>query len=478
TVAEHARARAILDEYATDSLAPFALRDDKCFHFAAGGVLAYRVLRGTAVVSGDPIGPPGCAAAVLAVFAGFAASRGWEVVMTAAAETNLTAYRRLGFQALCIGEEASVDPARFSLAGRHMKALRHSVTRQGRRGWSIDAVSGADLAAATANEIAAVERRWREDRPRLTGFSMTLGRLWGAEEDRRCVYILGRDPQRRLHAFLRFAEYRDGLSLDLMRRVGEVPNGLTDAMVVAAIELARARGLSSVSLNFAGFAHVMGPHRDLTWRGRLARRLLTASHGRFQLERLSASNQKFRPRWERRYLVYRSPRRLPVLGLRVLQAERYLRPPRTRALAARWEPGADPIRPVSATPAASSATATQVPVRVSWGTRCSDTGPEIVAASDTAPISIRIGAAIAAAIAGRIPGLMERRSRPATTPAGTQATTTRASGWAPSPASCCNGSASGTAGPSPRTRKLRKAYSQPRAATTTRQPARIAREER
>ena len=42
-----------------------------------------------------------------------------------------------------------------------------------------------------------------------------------------------------------------------MRRAAEVPNGLTEALVVAAIEHAKKRGLGSVSLNFAGFAHIM-----------------------------------------------------------------------------------------------------------------------------------------------------------------------------------------------------------------------------
>ena len=51
----------------------------------------------------------------------------------------------------------------------------------------------------------------------------------------------GRDADGRLRSFLRFASYRDGLSLDLMRRAGEEPNGLTEALVVAAIEHARER---------------------------------------------------------------------------------------------------------------------------------------------------------------------------------------------------------------------------------------------
>jgi lysyl-tRNA synthetase, class II len=465
TPAEHDRAAAIVAAHATDSLAPFALREDKSFHFAEGGVLAYRTLRGTAVVSGDPIGPPGSAARILESFDRLAASRGWDVVVTGAAGAHLEAYDRLGFKAIRIGEEAVVDPAGFSLAGRAMKELRHAVTRQARRGWSITTVAGGELDAATVVQIAEVQRRWRAAQPRLTGFAMTLGRLWGAAEDDRCVYVLARDPHGSIGAFLRFAEYRDGLSLDAMRRVGESPNGLTDAMVVAAIELARHRGLQAVSLNFAGFAHIMGPDRVLTRGQRLTRRLLERGRARFQLERLVMFNHKFMPRWEPRYLLYREPQRLPVLGLRVLQAEAYVRPPRSRVLAQRWEPLPlpDHARLLSATPAVSSATAAHVPARVSWGERCCDSGPETVAASDTAPANMSSTTARAAQPARRAAGRTPpaRRATPASTPAGTHAAARRASGWSSPPCSCCSGSDPATLGPYGSSPMPRIQYSQP-----------------
>jgi lysyl-tRNA synthetase class 2 len=343
TADEHRRAAAIVAAHATDSLAPFTLREDKSFHFARGGVLAYRTLRGTAVVSGDPVGPAGTAPAILADFEEHAAAHGWDVVLTGAGESHLRGYRRLGFKTLCIGEEAVVDPVTFTLAGRRMKAVRHAVTRQARRGWTLDVVAGSELTGATTEELAGVEAAWRAGRPRLTGFAMTLGRLWGAEEDGHSLYVIGRGPDGAVSAFARFAQYREGLSLDVMRRVGDAPNGLNDALVVRAIEYARAHGLRAVSLNFAGFAHVMGPDRRLTPSQRALRWLLRRAHGRFQLERLVTFNDKFAPRWEPRYLVHREAQRLPVLGLRVLQAEAYIRTPRARALTARWEPAALPV---------------------------------------------------------------------------------------------------------------------------------------
>ncbi len=340
---EHARAAALVVAHGIDSLDPFTLRPDKSFHFGAGGFLAYRTVRGTAVISGDPIGPEGAAPAILASFLSVANRRGWSVAMTAASNRHLEGYRDLGFQTLCIGEEAVVDPSGFSLDGARMKSVRKAVGRQRRRGWTIDVIGGRELDETTVEQLDAVDREWRAQQPRLTGFAMTLGRLWGAEEDARSLYATGRDPEGVIRAFVRFGVYRGGLSLDAMRRVGESPNGLTETLVVAVIDHARAEGLRAVSLNFAGFAHLMGPDRPLTRSQRILRWVLVRSHDRFQLERLVMFNKKFLPTWQPRYLVHQGSLDLPVAGLRVLQAEAYIRAPHSPRLSARWEPASLPV---------------------------------------------------------------------------------------------------------------------------------------
>jgi lysyl-tRNA synthetase class 2 len=173
---------------------------------------------------------------------------------------------------------------------------------------------------------------------------MSLGRLWGAPEDDGAVYALGRAPSGDLRSFIRFARCGDTLSLDVMRRSGDEPNGLNEAMIARTLEWAREHGAKEVSLNFAGFAHVMGEareHGQRTRGERLLRRGLELVHGRFQLERLMAFNDKFHPHWRPRFLVYEAHTRLPLAALRVLQAEAYIRPPRTPSRAPRWTPRFD-----------------------------------------------------------------------------------------------------------------------------------------
>ena len=172
---EYLAARAIVERYGEDSLSPFVLRPDKALQFAAGGVLSYRVIRGTAIVSSDPVAPDGAAGEVLSSFLALARRRGWQVGLWGASARHLAAYRELGLRAICVGEEAFVDPRRFTLEGRAVRKLRQSVHRVQRRGWEVTVHEGRSIDAALESEIDELEWAWRARQPRMYGFAMGMG---------------------------------------------------------------------------------------------------------------------------------------------------------------------------------------------------------------------------------------------------------------------------------------------------------------
>jgi lysyl-tRNA synthetase, class II len=317
-------ARTIVEEHGDDSLSPFIVRPDKTFEFAGGGVLAYRVIGDTAVVSGDPVGPDGSAPAAVAQLLRRARAHGWRVALYGASERHLDEYRGLGLRAICVGEEAVVDPARFTLDGRAVRKLRQSAHRVERRGWEIAAYDGRDIDAALESEIDDVETRWRATRVRMLGFAMGMGEFETGVR-RSDLYLLARAPEGDVRAVMRFMSHCGKLSLDTMRRVGETPNGLNEALVCRALAIARERGVTEVSLNYAGLAHLV---RNEPSGNRLVRLLTRTAIGclgsHFQMERLVRFNEKFFPDWRPRYLVYESRRALPRAIFRVLQAEGYL----------------------------------------------------------------------------------------------------------------------------------------------------------
>ncbi len=237
---EHRNARAVLERHGEDSLASFILRPDKSFYFHEDGVLAYRVVGETAVVSGDPVAPADQLESVLSSFRELARARGWQLVVWGASRRHLGAYRTLGLHALVSGEEAFVHPGRFTLEGRAVRKLRQSVHRMRRRGWEILALEGRELDDAAWSELQMLESAWRHRRQRLIGFAMGMG-PYESEVNPDDLYVLGRSPEGELLAGMRFVAHRGKLSLDTMHRLEGTPNGLNEALVCRALEVARAR---------------------------------------------------------------------------------------------------------------------------------------------------------------------------------------------------------------------------------------------
>jgi lysyl-tRNA synthetase class 2 len=331
--------QAIVDRHGIDSLAPFIVRRDKCFEMVDGGVVAYRRIGTTLVVSGDPVGERGAHERAIARLRDLAARDGLGLVVYGASRSHLGAYRHAGMRAVCVGEEAVVAPASFSLEGRAVRKLRQSVQRIQSRGWTVCAIDGRHIDEALEAEIDAVEREWRARQAHVLGFAMSLGEHEHGVRPND-LFLLARCPEGQLRAVMRFLAHRGNLSLDTMRRVGETPNGLNEALVCEALAVARDRAVAEVSLNYAGLAHLLRhPARNRVV-GAARRWLLARLSRHFQMERLIRFNDKFGPEWRPRYLVYASRRSLPLSVYRVLQAEGYLRAPRLRrALAEASQPG-------------------------------------------------------------------------------------------------------------------------------------------
>ena len=323
---ERELAHALVSTYGEDTLAPFALRADKSYFFSESerAFLAYRVVGGVAIVSGDPIGPADELEALLARFVEFVRARDWRIAILGASDRWLQLYRSHGLQALYHGDEAVVETARFSLDGRAIRKVRQSVHRLERGGYSVLVATPAGLSDALRDELEAVARAWRGDAPER-GFAMALDALFRLDGDD-AVFVIGRGPDGAAEGFLHFAVTPAGkaLSLSTMPRLRSVPNGFTEWLVCAAVEWARDNGYEKVSLNFAPFAALLGPEAELSPAQRLQRRALMGLKGHFQLDNLLLFNRKFFPYWQPRFVVYERRLDLPRVGIAALAAESYL----------------------------------------------------------------------------------------------------------------------------------------------------------
>jgi lysyl-tRNA synthetase class 2 len=321
---ERELAKLLVRSWGTDTLAPFVLRADKSYFFGEDELafLAYRVVNGVAIVSGDPIGPPGAFDELLIRFITYARGRDWRIAILGASEARLDLYRRHGLHALYHGEEAVLETAAFSLDGRAIRKVRQSIHRLARAGFRCEVHEPREIGAELRGELEAIARAWRGGEPER-GFVMALDALFRVED---AVFVVGYCPDGRAKGFLHFAVSRPGsaLSLSSMPRLRDTPNGFNEWLVCNAVEWARRHRFERVSLNFAPFAALLAPEAELNALQRVERRALLSLKGHFQLDNLLHFNRKFLPSWERRFVVYERRRDLPRVGIAALAAEAYL----------------------------------------------------------------------------------------------------------------------------------------------------------
>ncbi|MGW4364929.1 bifunctional lysylphosphatidylglycerol synthetase/lysine--tRNA ligase LysX [Nocardia takedensis] len=310
-----------------DSLGYFATRRDKAVVFAPSGkaAITYRVELGVCLASGDPIGLRETWPQAIDAWLRLADRFGWAPAVMGASELGAQAYRRAGMSALRLGDEAVLDTRTFSLAGPEMKQVRQAANRLRKHGLTVRIRRHRDIPAEEFPHIVGRAEAWR-DTETERGFSMALGRL-GDPLDGDCLLVEAVNAQDRVLAMLSLVPWgRTGVSLELMRRDPDGPNGVMELMVSQLALNSEQFGITRVSLNFAVFRSVFeeggrigaGPVLRL-WRG-----VLLFFSRWWQLEALYRSNVKYQPNWVPRFFLFEERRHLPRVAMASGLAEGFL----------------------------------------------------------------------------------------------------------------------------------------------------------
>ncbi len=325
---DEARLRALLDKHGErDSLGYFALRRDKAVVFSPSGkaAIAYRVVAGVSLASGDPLGDPEAWPGAIDAWLTEAYQHAWTPAVAGASEEGGRIFERHGLTALELGDEAVVEVADFTLEGRAMRVVRQAYNRVKRAGYTVRIRRHADIPPDEFAALIKAADQWRYGQSER-GFSMALGRM-GDPADGRCVMVECYDFEGRLCALLSYVPWgTKGLSLDLMRRDKASDNGVIEYMVIELIQRAADVGVERISLNFAMFRAVFerGSRLGTGPVLRLWRAVLLFFSRWWQIESLYRANAKYRPIWEPRFVLYRRSSDLPRIGVAYAHAEGFL----------------------------------------------------------------------------------------------------------------------------------------------------------
>ena len=281
-----------------DSLAPFATRADKSYVFSPDrrAALGFRVLFGTALVGGDPVGSIDSAGDAVKAYLDLCTRHGWRPAVLGASDDTAPLWRRHGMHGLHIGDEAVLAVDEFSLASRRMRNVRQAVNRTRNAGVT---VTIGPLTADLVTDLRPVLDQWLGGR-RERGFAMNLDAILQPRPD--CLFAVAYAAGGEAVAFSRFAVCADGsiYTLDVAPRGILAPNGVAERMIVDVVDYARAHGAREVSLNFAAFRWVFDAPGAMA---RTGAALLHAFDRWIEIASLNRFCEKFQPRWRARSLL-------------------------------------------------------------------------------------------------------------------------------------------------------------------------------
>ncbi len=326
TAEERKRAGELVAQFGRTSLARAALFEDKSYFFAPENTLiAYAAQGRGALALGDPIGPPEEAAGAIRGFRDFCARKDWTPAFAATLPDYLPAYRAAGFDTLCIGYEGIVALEGFSLEGSKNKDLRNAFNRVERGGYRA-VVHQPPLEDALLAALREVSDAWLAAR---RGGEMHFSDGWFDEDYLRSgplIAVYAADGRPVAFANLVPEYQKNELTLDLMRHIPRMENGVMEYLFVRMLQWARERGCATFSLGLSAIVGV-GERPDDP---RVEKALHTISEyvGRFyNFKGLHRFKEKFHPQWEPRFLVYPGPASLPLVMdtlLRVHSGKNYL----------------------------------------------------------------------------------------------------------------------------------------------------------
>ena len=319
--------RSLLKTNSTDSIGYFAFRRDKSVIWSSTrkAAIAYRVIGGCAIASGDPLGNPDAWPMVIRDFLLLCRKNGWTPAAAGVSEAGGEIWVREGeMAALEIGDEAVVIVSDYDIESPRYRNVRQTVRKIQKINYRTEIFRTSELTPEFRRLLNEDAMKWRKvDTER--GFMMGLGRI--AESDEPDLLIVAAYKDEQLKGVLQFVPWGErDLSLDLMRRSPSSDSGINELMIDALINYSRENGIEKFSLNFAAFRAVFERGAQLgagpvikSWRN-----VLLFFSRWIQMESLFRFNSKFRPEWLPRYLVFRKNSDLPKLGLALFRAEAFI----------------------------------------------------------------------------------------------------------------------------------------------------------
>ncbi|HWG25398.1 rhomboid family intramembrane serine protease [Actinospica sp.] len=278
--------------------------------------VAYRVIGGIALTTGDPYGKAESRAAAVEQFTRYCDSQGWNPCFYSVTDETRTATDKLGWSAVQVAEDTVLDLPELKFSGKKWQDVRTALNKAGKVGITAQWFTYPTAPLSVQQHIRELSEEWVADKG-LPEMGFTLGGLNELRDPRvRCLLAL--DEEERLHGVTSWLPvYQDGepvgWTLDFMRRSGDGFRGVMEFLIASAALGFQEEGARFLSLSGAPLARIDRGAQPVPLQRVLdvAGKALEPVYG---FRSLLAFKSKFQPQYFPLYMCYPDPAALPAIG--------------------------------------------------------------------------------------------------------------------------------------------------------------------
>lgn len=286
----------------------------------SSGIVAYQRRAGTAIVLADPLGPAASRAESVQEFVGMAERAGL-VPCFFSADDATRAVIPEGWRSLIVADDTIVDLAGLEFTGKRWAAVRTSMNRAGREEMTFRMTRLSEEPWGVQQQLRAISDMWVGDKG-LPEMGFTLGTLQEAR-DPEVRLALALSPEGNVDGFLSwlpvYGEGRiEGWTLDLMRRRDGGFGPVMEFLIGSSARFFADEGARMLSLSGAPLTHDYPPDAGMI--AELSDKLADLIEPVYGFRSLHRFKEKFQPRYEPLYLLYRDEADLARIGLGLTRA--------------------------------------------------------------------------------------------------------------------------------------------------------------
>jgi lysylphosphatidylglycerol synthetase-like protein (DUF2156 family) len=285
------------------------------------GIVAYQRRAGVALALADPLGPESSRAESVAEFIAMAEHAGLIPCFFSADDATRAAVPET-WRALVVADDTIVDLPGLEFTGKRWNSVRSSLNRADREEMTFRMTRLRDESWGTQQQLRAISEMWVGDKG-LPEMGFTLGTLTEAE-DPEVRLAIAISPEGDVDGFLSWLPvYGDGgavrgWTLDLMRRRDGGFGPVMEFLIGSSAKLFSEEGAEIMSLSGAPLAHEYPADAGMI--AALSDKLAESLEPVYGFQSLHRFKEKFHPRYETMYLLFRDESDLTRIGAGLTRA--------------------------------------------------------------------------------------------------------------------------------------------------------------